>query len=113
MIISSELEILALSETKKLNYEKMEKQIDSLTTLIETLLFISKIENISDLEKDSFSISKIIEKQIKEASEQYQAKNIKINKIIDSKIKINSNQKLFTVLLRNLLDNACKYSQNL
>jgi two-component system phosphate regulon sensor histidine kinase PhoR len=111
MVISSELEYLWLSWKNNESYRKIEKQIDLLNELLETFLFISKIENFKwDIKKDHINIWDIILEQINAFNKVYSYKNLTIVNNINTKIKLKTNEKLFVVLFKNILDNAFKYN---
>jgi len=111
MIISSELEYLLLTSKNKKSYKKIEKQVDILNELLETFLFISKIENFKlDIKKDNVNIWNIIIKQINNLEQIYSDKNIKIINNIDEKVEFKTDKKLIDVLIKNILDNAFKYN---
>lgn len=121
MVISSELEYINLSWNKKWNekiaknesYKKIENQIEILNNLLETFLFISKIENFKwEIKKDNVNISKIIEEKVGNLNTIYKEKEIKIIKNNFKKIILKTDEKLFTILIQNLLDNAFKYNKN-
>ncbi len=111
MVISSELEYLWLYWKNTDSYKKIDKQVDLLNQLLETFLFISKIENFKwDIKKDNINIWSIISKELENLNKIYRTNNINIvfdnNKII----KLKSNKKLIEVIIKNILDNAFKYS---
>ena len=111
MIISSELEYLTISWNNESDYSKIEKQIDILNELIETFLFISKIENFKwDIKKDDINIYEIIKDKIENLNIIYNEKNIKVIENINKNIKLKTNKKLLDVLIKNILDNAFKYN---
>jgi len=113
MIISSELELLTLSWKDKQNYLKIENQVDILNNLIETFLFISKIENIEwKVEVKVIDVYSRISNQIENLSEVYKYKNIKSHIEITKNLELNTNIELFIILFRNILDNAFKYSKD-
>lgn len=112
MVISSELEYLSLTWKNNDSYLKIEKQIDILNELLETFLFISKLENFKwDIKKDNILIKNIIESQLINLVSIYESKNIKVKIIWNNLIKLQTNKQLFEVLIKNLLDNSFKYNK--
>ncbi len=112
MVISSELEYLILSWKNNESFGKIERQIDVLNELLETFLFISKIENFKwDIKKNTIDISSIIKEKTDILKKIYHSKGIKIVEKIPGSILLTTNKKLVEILIKNILDNAFKYNK--
>ncbi len=94
------------------NIERIQKSVQSMTTLLEDVMEIGKSENqISKLMIQRFDVVNTICEVMDEIKS---IEKITHNYIINTNIKsliINSDEKLFFHILRNLVHNACKYSE--
>ena len=92
--------------------EVMDESAELLTTLIEDLLVISKIENNRfKMEKKKFNIIKNINSTIKSFEEQLKSKKIKLIKKFEANdIQYFGDPKRIKQIVSNILDNAIKYS---
>jgi len=112
MIISSELEFLSIWEKNKIKFFKIEEQLNSLNTLLETFLFISKIENFKWIIKnDNLDLKNIIDEKLFYYQNIYRDKKIFVN-IFSENFIFKTNKKLLDILIWNILDNAFKYNKN-
>jgi len=113
MIMLSEIEYSIETWKYKESYNKIESQINILNELLETFIFISKVvENKIKIIKKSTDINLILENKLIEIQEIYKDKNIKLNINIDKNTNIETDEKLLWIVLRNLIDNSFKYTQN-
>lgn len=94
------------------NIERIQKSVQTMTTLLEDVMEIGKSENqISKLMIQRFDVVNTICEVMDEIKS---IEKITHNYIINTNIKsliINSDEKLFFHILRNLVHNACKYSE--
>lgn len=112
MIISSELEFLSIWEKNNTRFSKIEEQLNSLNTLLETFLFISKIENSKwVIKKDNIDLKNIIDEKINYYQDIYKDKKILVD-VSSESFSFKTNKKLLDILVWNILDNAFKYNKN-
>lgn len=113
MVISSQIEYAVKTKDYEKSFLKIERQIDLLNELLETFLFISKIQNSKvNINQKEVNISNIVENLIQEFEEIYASKNLKIIKNIKPKILLKTDEKLFLLVIKNLIDNSFKYTNN-
>ena len=92
----------------------IEKHIDRLSTIIEDLTSLSRIEQKDEKKEiglEKGQIKTIIQKAIQNCQEKAEAKTININMSCDEKISAMIDSTLIEQAIVNLLDNAIKYSE--
>jgi len=119
MGMSSELDLLEKKREKlKLDDNDIQKyslntkkSISKLNTLLETLFFLSRIEEkLGCLVKKPLAIQDYFEKKMKELSYNFPHKNISYDLEIEEGLCYNIEESTFSILLDNLLSNALKFS---
>lgn len=112
MSISTELDYLYISWKDHSSYKKIEKQLWILNNLLDTFLYISKIENFDwNIKSDTVELNSIFLEKISYFKKIYSNKKVKVE-INDKIIKLKVNKKLFDILISNLIDNAFKYNND-
>lgn len=111
-----QLEVLDMmqedTDARKDAIAKMEQGIERCTRLVEQLLLLSRLEsNQSQTAAEPINWRQTADNLLKEYQSQVQAKQIKTEILVSESSPIAcGNSVLLTVMLRNLLDNAIKYS---
>ncbi len=106
------LENTSLTKEQKEMLDNMEKSSQTLTSLIENILDISKLEKgLLKLNKTIFNLEKCATQVIKELSAVAQNKNIKIENLISPAIKIKGDEQLLKRVFSNLISNALKFTE--
>ena len=106
------LENTSLTDKQKEMLDSMEKSSQTLTSLIENILDISKLEKgLLKLNKQTFNLKNCAGQVIKELSALAQNKDIKIENKIPSKIQINGDEQLLKRVFSNLISNALKFTE--
>jgi signal transduction histidine kinase len=96
MIISTQLEYAIKTKKYDESFEKIEKQIDFLNELLETFLFVSKIQNSKiNIKSEKINITNLITNLLDEIEKIYLSKQIKLVKNIDRNIFLETDEKLF------------------
>ncbi|MCP3940578.1 MAG: HAMP domain-containing histidine kinase [Desulfobacteraceae bacterium] len=91
--------------------QNMESDIQSLDTLIDQVLKLSKIDyQESDLSLESFDFKVFLTKELKQYHCLLQQKNIKIEPDIPTPAWVSQDKSVLKSILSNLLDNAIKYT---
>ncbi|MFZ3001190.1 MAG: ATP-binding protein [Undibacterium umbellatum] len=83
---------------------------DRTSRLIEQLLTLSRLENNAEAEFLLFDMSATIRKQLANIAPKAISRNQKMELDMDCHCFINGNEILMSVLIRNLIDNAVRYS---
>ena len=92
--------------------DNMENSSKTLTSLIENILDISKLERgLLKLNKTTFNLKNCAEQVIKELNSVAQNKNITIENNITDKIKIKADEQLIKRVFSNLISNAIKFTE--
>ncbi len=110
MAISTEIDYVKKSR-KYVNWlDNIKQQLQNMNSILETLTTISKIESTQNLEFKETDISKITHTTINTISKIYEHKNIKIKINISEKIIKSVHPQSFNIMIKNLLDNAFKFT---
>lgn len=119
MAMSSKLD---LSEKKREKNSFTQKDLESLSSdlrnnisklngLLETLFFLSRIEESSwCLVRSDITVRDYIEQKIKDMEKSFPSKNINYDLVIDTNLIYSVEESTFSILLDNLLSNAIKFS---
>lgn len=113
-IIKSKLELLSQSEN--LSEEKMNliqsvyEATNRLSKLNQSLILLTKIDNLQFSETEQVNISILINKHLSNYEELIAAKLIIISKKIEDDINLNMNNALAEILITNLITNAIKHN---
>lgn len=83
--------------------------IDRATYLIEQLLLLSRVQNESSI-MEAIDIAECVRDVIDNSSRLAKARNQTITANIPDKLPINGNQDTLAILIRNIVDNALKYT---
>ena len=106
------LENTSLTDKQKEMLGNMEKSSQTLTSLIENILDISKLEKgLLKLNKKVFNLKNCADQVVKELYAVAQNKNIKIENKISPKIKVNGDEQLLKRVFSNLISNALKFTE--
>ncbi len=111
-----QLEVLEMlqedNEARKDAIAKMERGIERCTRLVEQLLLLSRLEsNQSHASEEPINWRQTVDNLLQEYQSQIQAKPLETKISVSENSPIScGNPVLLTVMLRNLLDNAIKYS---
>ena len=108
--IDTIIQTSGLSKEKSVLLNALNNDVSRLNRLNKNLLLLSKIENDSYFEKQSYSINSYIDKNFEFFEEQAEAKNIKISKNYSRNLEIITNPILIEVLINNLFLNAIRHN---
>lgn len=113
MVISSQIEYAQITKKYEESFIKIEKQVDLLNELLETFLFISKIQNGKILlKRKDVNVSNLIHEIVSQFEGIYASKHISVIKNIQENIFFITDEKLLLLVIKNLVDNAFKYTNN-
>lgn len=108
--IDTIIQTTGLSKEQSLLLNALNNDVSRLNRLNKNLLLLSKIENESYFEKQSYSVTDYISKNLDFFEEQAEAKNIQIAVNLDKNLKIETNPVLIEVLVNNLFLNAIRHN---
>lgn len=99
---------------KEINEEALDNLIegcDRASRLIEQLLALSRVETSKEaFDRSTISISDFVRKQIANVYPEVELKHQQIQFIEEGAHQVNANEALLGIVVRNLLDNAIRYS---
>ena len=98
------------NSTKNKFLNIIDKEAERLTNLINDILILSNIENLSKMENEEFKPNEVIENIIYIVGKQAEKKQVKISFITDFYGKLKGSKDKFYQLALNLIENAIKYS---
>ena len=109
-IISADADVLAMEQGESEWLEDIHGQVERLTTLTNSLIFLSKMEEPKGLPMAEFSLSRLTDELARsfQTVARVQGKNFACD--IQPDIDFPGNEGAVRQLLSNLLDNAVKYS---
>ncbi|WP_428330194.1 sensor histidine kinase [Mucilaginibacter sp.] len=113
-IISSRLENILLNEELKEDSENKIfaslKTLNRLKSIINSLLLISRVENLQFNKSDEVNIGDTVTEVYKELEDRLEDKGIAFSNLIHHAYVAQANQSLIHTLLFNLINNAIKYN---
>ncbi len=89
---------------------KMMQGVDRASHAVSQLLLMAKLDALAKPELEDVRVGEEVENVIQDLAELSQSRNIEINNQIPTNHTLRANTVLFGILLRNLLDNAIRYS---
>ncbi|HPJ11861.1 MAG TPA: PAS domain-containing sensor histidine kinase [Caldisericia bacterium] len=112
MGFSETLTTESLSPEKQTKYLKIiEKNAQKMSTIIQDLLILSRLENVHQLSKESFVLKDLLEEAINICRSEAQQKEIQLILNIDPQtLQLKGNPSLLLQVFRNLIENAIRYS---
>lgn len=120
MSMSSELDVLDKRQEKtqlqawdvQNHIHRAKASIKKLNTLLETLFFVSQIEEKNQqIQKKEIKLLKFLESKIETQSYYFPEKDITINYNVPKNLLILADENTFSILLDNIISNAIKFSQ--
>jgi len=111
-LFSAALAVRPLDEKSKSIANKMNEAMKDLADELDSLLDISKLDaGIVPVERASLDLSSLVSRVSSLFKPRTDQKNIELNIEIQEQLFVHSDGKLIERLLRNILDNAVKYTQ--
>jgi signal transduction histidine kinase len=101
---------------QKLNAETFKKVVSSmdavkrLSTLNQSLILLTKIENRQFIADKVLSINDIVKRKIQEFESLFETKNLKVELNIEQDFALKMNEQLAEILINNLLSNAINHN---
>jgi signal transduction histidine kinase len=115
-IIQSKMELLVQGENftsvQLKNIQTINDEISRLSKLNKSLLLLTKIDNNQFIETEKIELSNILNKQLNNYEELFEAKNIIVTKKLEDSSAILMNETMAEILITNLITNAIKHNIN-
>lgn len=109
-IISADADVLAMEQGENQWLEDIHSQVDRLTALTNSLIFLSKMEEPAGLPMAEFSLSRLADELAQSFQSMARVQGKTFTSEIQPDIVLTGSEGAVRQLLSNLLDNALKYS---
>lgn len=96
----------------KESFEVIERQSRRMTTMINQILEMSRLDSRIEIQKENFELSKRLKDTLEDYMKMFEAKNIKLTYNIEEDIILLGNEALIMRMIDNLLSNALKYAES-
>jgi two-component system, OmpR family, phosphate regulon sensor histidine kinase PhoR len=93
--------------------EKLVAEADRLGRLIGDLLDLSRLEEPTEVSKEKVDISFLVRAEIETVRKEAESKGIELGQNVDRDIWVEGDEQQLSLMLRNLLDNALRYTPSL
>lgn len=114
-VLRGTLEVLIRKSRSAEEYEAKVKtalvSIDRMSAMIDQLLALARVENGKNLVKEELELITFLEELADTVSAE-QSQQIKFQSLVSLPIYVRTNEKSLEMILKNLLENAVKYSQH-
>jgi K+-sensing histidine kinase KdpD len=112
MIINTDIDYALKSWNHKEWLSIIKENIKNIDYLLNNLNLITKIESWYNLKTENLNISDVFHDNILKIQKQFIEKNISTKLIISDEIYQQTNKFSFEIIIKNLVENAFKYSKN-
>lgn len=99
-------------EEAKESFEVIHRQSLGMSKMIKAILELSRIDNISHLQKERIDLSELMKHFLEEQQASCEEKDILLSSSIEENLTIEANLLLFERVLDNLLSNALKFTKD-
>ncbi len=113
MEISSQLDMLSLESkdiSTKDDIQNVKETIKKMNMIIENLLLLAKLESQWGFNMSNVNVSDVLQQVLDWIHQKYMDKQINIENQIQKNVHLYTNQYLFELLVKNLIENAYKYT---
>ncbi|MDX1519865.1 MAG: HAMP domain-containing sensor histidine kinase [Gammaproteobacteria bacterium] len=101
----------SLSDSARLNLERIKRSARDMEGLIEALLLLAR-ESEDQLATGPVCLNDLIDEEIDRARIIYNKKDIEFKKLEDIRLVVNASDRVLSVMIGNLLRNACSYTES-
>lgn len=98
-------------EDAKESFEVIERQSKRMTSMINQILELSRLDSQLEIPKEEINLSERIKNTLEDYKILFDNKNIKLSTTIEEDISISANEALIMRMIDNLLSNALKYAE--
>ena len=99
-------------EEAKESFEVIHRQSLGMSKMIKAILELSRIDNISHLQKERIDLSELMKHFLEEQQASCEEKDILLSSSIEENLTIEANLLLFERVLDNLFSNALKFTKD-
>ncbi|MBD3313147.1 PAS domain S-box protein [Candidatus Woesearchaeota archaeon] len=92
------------------NLKKISSNSSSFLKLISNIVNLSKVQNLENIKKEDVRLKPMVERLIKEYSS-YTSEKVSLKSAVSEKCRFRANPELINLLIRNLLENAVKFTK--
>lgn len=110
MSMSTEIDYTNKTKNYEYGLNNIKQQLKGMNQLLETLVGISKLEALETLKKEQVDISTLIQSIVNDVQKIYQQKNITLTAHISANISKKVNKESRSIIVKNILDNAYKFT---
>jgi signal transduction histidine kinase len=90
--------------------EKMLKETARVARLVNDLLDLSRIEDPASFRREAVDVSRIAQRLIAEVGPSVTAKDLELRVAVEDQVLVQADEQQVALLIRNLLDNAIRYT---
>jgi signal transduction histidine kinase len=108
MMINSEIDIALKKEHHTDNLFNIKQYLKRLSKLLDTLSLITRLESEKQWEPQKTTVQPLVHEVINEIKKQYPTKKITVT--IEKDLIIPAHPPLLKIIIKNLIENACKYA---
>ncbi len=110
-VINAEADVLELDYGKNESTQEIKKQVSVLNSLIQKLIFLSKMQEVENYELTDFDLSTALNDVLAGYTNVFTSKGFTFSSNVQPNVKVKGNEELLTRAFGLLLDNALKYTE--
>ncbi|MDR3169389.1 MAG: HAMP domain-containing histidine kinase [Candidatus Peribacteria bacterium] len=108
MVISTKVDLALKKKDYKERLLQIQSETNRISNLLETLLFITKLENTTQLEKVAVNLYDMLQDVVKGLEEKYQKNTINFR--VEKTATVQAHPRLLEIISKNLIENAYKHA---
>jgi two-component system OmpR family sensor kinase len=108
MVISTKVDLALKKKDYRERLLQIQAETKRISNLLETLLFITRLENTTQLEKVSVNLYTLLQDVIKGLEEKYPIDVIKLD--VKKTATVPAHPRLLEIICKNLIENAYKHA---
>ena len=99
-------------EEAKESFEVIERQSKRMTTMINEILEMTRLDSKVEIQKEEVMLSDLLKIYLEDYKKLFKIKNIQLHVNIEDGISLSANESLLVRVMDNLLSNALKYAES-
>jgi signal transduction histidine kinase len=108
MMISTEIDIALKKKDYEERFVNIKAYVKRLSELLDTLSLITRLESTKGIEKKSIKLQEVVKEVVEGMEKKYPNKHISLE--IEKGLVVQAHLSLLEIVLKNLIENACKYA---